>query len=86
MENIQKQNLNNSYNTDKYICRLIEETEEIIKNFSGISKSFGEATEIISEKNDIKNTSMYSLGRRIIHKREEFLDPKGNLGNGQIGL
>jgi len=66
-------------NKAQQYAKIIEDTEEIIKNFRALS-------ELIVSKNDEKEETMYTLGKKIIHSRQEFLDPSANLGNTQVNL
>lgn len=72
-------NLNGSVNKDEQVKKIIEDTEEIIKNFREISA-------ILAEKADTQEYTMNKLGSRIIHDRQKFLNPSENLGTEKINF
>jgi hypothetical protein len=57
--------------------KIIMDTEEIIKNFKEIS-------EILSKRADEKKQSMYTLGKKVVHERDELYSPYTTLGNTQV--
>jgi len=71
--------LNLPINKAQHYLKIIEDTEEIIQNFKDIS-------EIMIEKLEKTETSMYTLGKKVVHEREDFLNPNANLGNNKINL
>jgi len=71
--------LNTPVNKDQQYLKIIEDTEEIIQNFREIS-------ELMVEKLEKTEGSMFTLGKRVIHDRREFLDPFANLGNNKTNL
>lgn len=64
-------------NKDEHLAKLIENTEEIIKNFKELS-------ELMITKNENKNDTMYKLGRNIINEYEPSKEATKSLGNNQI--
>jgi len=70
--------LNSPIQKDVQLKKLIEDTEEIIRNFREIS-------DIIVDRIDQSDETMYNLGKRVIHSREEVFDPNSSkLGTKQI--
>ena len=62
---------------EEQLKKLIEDTEEIIKNFRAISSIF-------AERANKQDSAMHNLGTRIVHEREKILDPSQNFGMNEI--
>lgn len=58
-------------------AKIIEDTEEIIQNFREIS-------EMMVTRLEKTEGSMFTLGKKVIHDRGEFLDTSSNFGNSQV--
>jgi len=71
--------MNYQINKDEQYIKIIEDTEEIIKNF-------GELSDLVITKLDKTESSMFTLGKKVIHDRKEFLDQSFNLGNKQVDI
>ena len=72
--------MNNSpINKDDQIKKIIEDTEEIIKNFRQISS-------LIVENIETKDKTMYNLGRKLVNYKEEQNNPEDSLGNDQVNI
>ncbi|HBG48041.1 MAG TPA: hypothetical protein DDW90_00715 [Cyanobacteria bacterium UBA9971] len=66
-------------NKSQQYAKIIEDTEEIIQNFRDIS-------ELMVKRLEKTENSMFTLGKKVIHERGEFLDPSVNIGNDRINL
>ena len=66
-------------NKSQQYAKIIEDTEEIIQNFRDIS-------ELMVKRLEKTETSMFTLGKKVIHERSAFLDPSVNMGNDRINL
>ncbi len=71
--------LNNPVNKDDQLKQIIQDTDEIIRNFRGIA-------EIIAEKIEYSQDSMLNLGMKIVHQRENGQDSESNPGEDQISF
>ncbi|OGH94616.1 MAG: hypothetical protein A2039_10170 [Candidatus Melainabacteria bacterium GWA2_34_9] len=60
-------------------AKIIEDTEEIIQNFREVS-------ELMVERLEKTENSMFTLGKKVIHDRGEFLNNSINLGNDQVNF
>jgi len=67
---------------DLQMSKIIEDTEEIIKNFRQISAVI---VKNINNLNDDERL-MFNLGKRLINYREEAENPGNNLGSCQINI
>jgi|GEM_PF-4852822 len=66
-------------NRDEQMQKIVEDTEEIIKNFKEIS-------ELITKKIDQKDEAMLKLGKKVILNQKDDSLPNYNLGSEQIKL
>ena len=71
--------LNLPLNKQDQYTKIIEDTEEIIRNFKEIS-------ELMVTRLEKTENSMFTLGKRVIHERHEFLDTSNNLGSNQTNV
>ncbi len=68
--------LNSHINREEQLKKIIEDTEEIIKNFMEIS-------EIFAERLNKRDDSMYQLGKRLVNQHKSF-DNSNILGANQV--
>jgi len=66
-------------NKSQQYAKIIEDTEEIIQNFKDISK-------LMVNRLEKTENSMFTLGKKVIHDRGEFLNTSINLGNDRINI
>ena len=69
--------LNLPMNKQEQYTKIIEDTEEIIKNFK-------EITELMVSRIDKKNNTLFKLGKNLVSEQNETLDENPVLGNTQI--
>jgi len=68
--------LNNPVNQEEQMKQIIDDTDEIIKNFKDIAT--------VTQREEYSDELMFNLGTRLIHNREEQTEP--SIGNEQLGL
>jgi len=71
--------LNLPVDKQEQYAKIIEDTEEILKNFKEIS-------ELMVTRLEKTESSMFTLGKKVIHDRSEFLNPFADLGNNKINI
>lgn len=59
--------------------KIIDDTDEIIKNFKEIS-------EIIAERIEHGQDSMLNLGRKMVNQNQNKSDPRSSLGGNQVNI
>jgi len=76
-------NLTGSLNKEEQYEKIVQDTEEIINNFRQFS-------EMMLDKTESQEKTMYTLGKRVIHDRAELFDPFSNpnlnLGSKPVNL
>ncbi|MEI8390178.1 MAG: hypothetical protein WCG23_09890 [bacterium] len=64
--------------TDQYL-KIIEDTEEIINNFRDLS-------DLMQSRLDKKESSMFTLGKKVFNERREDIDPSVQLGSSNVSF
>ncbi len=68
---------NSPINKEEQLEKIIEDTDEIIKNFK-------EITEIMTKRLYSSHDLMHNLGRRVVHHRADEDESSENLGTDQV--